>query len=560
MNLHAEGVAGFMRPPDRAAVRGQGDSIALGAETEATGTRLSEILLASGLFLITAITVFSPFRYPHGFLAFYVDDFFYYLKVAQSIATTHLSTFDGTTLTNGYHPLWMATLVLLLTIFKGKGFFLALAGLTTLAVMIAFHLSRAICSNYGVSSFGSSLISFLVCLWALKLMSVGMEATLAIPLILGVVLYVSRAGFHWSPRQSFVYGLLASLAILSRLDAILFVLVLLVTQILFEWRVGNGGLRRWLLRGFFFSAGGVLLPLYVVSNIVYFHTVMPVSGSAKQLKEGLWPSIAPLSVPLRSLTSAGLYNGWFIMLPLLLSLLGFALLIRQAVWGGPGVAPATVASLCFPLVHLGLLSVLSDWQVLLWYFYPIAFSSVFAMILFYGLFPRIEGALKPWPLTGGVGVLVLLLTARAAYATVRHPPRSSSTYQTAIDVAAFAENHPGKYAMGDRAGFVSYLLPYPLVQLEGLVMDEMFLEKIRERQDLITVLQAYGVKYYIATNPRRLGPCYEFVEPSAAGPASPKMRGELCRGPLMALTHQGFEADIFDVSAGDEGARAPSRP
>jgi hypothetical protein len=300
--------------------------------------------------------------------------------------------------------------------------------------------------------------------------------------------------------------------------------------------------------------------LYVAGNIVYFHALMPVSGSAKQLKEGLWPSIAPLSVPLKSLTSAGLYNGWFIILPLLLSFLGVALLIRQMVRGGPEVTPATVASLCFPLVQLGLLSILSDWPLSVWYYYPIVFSSVFAMILIYRVFPRPEATLNPRLLLGGAAVLVLLLTVRAAYTTVRHPPKSNSIYQAAIDIAGFGRNHPGKYAMGDRAGIVGYLLPWPLVQLEGLVMDGKFLEKIRARQNLITALRACGVKYYIATNPRRLGSCYEFVEPPQAGAASPKMRGKLCEMPLMTVDHQGIETDIFDVSDGGDGARAPARP
>ncbi len=40
------------------------------------------------------------------------DDAFYYIKIAQFLASGHGSTFNGLVFTNGYHPLWMACLVI----------------------------------------------------------------------------------------------------------------------------------------------------------------------------------------------------------------------------------------------------------------------------------------------------------------------------------------------------------------------------------------------------------------------------------------------------------------
>ena len=52
-------------------------------------------------------------RWPHGIagLGLLQDDFFYYEKIATSIATGHGSTFNHVTITNGYHPLWMCVLI-----------------------------------------------------------------------------------------------------------------------------------------------------------------------------------------------------------------------------------------------------------------------------------------------------------------------------------------------------------------------------------------------------------------------------------------------------------------
>ncbi len=42
-----------------------------------------------------------------------VDDFFYYLKIAQNFAHRAGSTFNGIVPTNGYHPLWFLILSVL---------------------------------------------------------------------------------------------------------------------------------------------------------------------------------------------------------------------------------------------------------------------------------------------------------------------------------------------------------------------------------------------------------------------------------------------------------------
>ena len=39
------------------------------------------------------------------------DDGYYYTVIARHIARSGVSTFDGSSLTNGYHPLWMLVLV-----------------------------------------------------------------------------------------------------------------------------------------------------------------------------------------------------------------------------------------------------------------------------------------------------------------------------------------------------------------------------------------------------------------------------------------------------------------
>src|ERR1700759_969668 len=71
-----------------------------------TELRAMRLLLPLGLAIAAAAVFFARFHGGSGVLYFYDVNFFYYLRIAQHIAAGHHSTFDGTHLTNGYHPLW----------------------------------------------------------------------------------------------------------------------------------------------------------------------------------------------------------------------------------------------------------------------------------------------------------------------------------------------------------------------------------------------------------------------------------------------------------------------
>lgn len=74
------------------------------------------LLGMSGLAIAAAASRFVGQRSYQGTFA---DDFYYYLAVADSLAQGHGSTFFGSE-TNGYHPLWMLCLTLIVRVF-GSG-------------------------------------------------------------------------------------------------------------------------------------------------------------------------------------------------------------------------------------------------------------------------------------------------------------------------------------------------------------------------------------------------------------------------------------------------------
>lgn len=131
----------------------------------------------------------------------------------------------------------------------------------------------------------------------------------------------------------------------------------------------------------------------------------------------------------------------------------------------------------------------------------------------------------------------------------------------AQDLQRFALAHPGTYAMGDCAGTTGYVIPQPLIQTEGLVMDAAFLNNIRQQRDLRDVLASYGVRYYItpAAEPAP-GSCFRVEEPVLGGPSSPRMRTILCQAPVATYPVGGVALRIFELSPGAAPMRFTSPP
>jgi hypothetical protein len=57
-------------------------------------------------FLVAAPFLYHLSRGSVGYLGFLEDDYFYYAAIADNLVRFGKLTYDGVTLTNGFHPLW----------------------------------------------------------------------------------------------------------------------------------------------------------------------------------------------------------------------------------------------------------------------------------------------------------------------------------------------------------------------------------------------------------------------------------------------------------------------
>lgn len=172
---------------------------------------------------------------------FTTDDAFYYFKVAQNIAEGHGSTFDGMHLSNGYHPLWMLICV---PVFALARFDLILPLRLIVLISILLSAGTSVIIFRLLKRWVREPIAWLVGLsWAL-LPAIARNATLkgmeAGVNVFFVALLVERVASlreerdeKRKPRHIFAIGLIAALAVMSRLDNI-FVLLAIGLWLIFD--------------------------------------------------------------------------------------------------------------------------------------------------------------------------------------------------------------------------------------------------------------------------------------------------------------------------------------
>ncbi len=496
-------------------------------------------LIARTIFTGASVAaLFSRFFHNGLLLGFYQDDFFYYLKVAQNLALHGISSFDGIHLTNGYHPLWLLTLALLRYCLHGTAFFIAVQTLTLVSALTCYAGTERILRTLLIEEPLRSLGTFVVSMQALLLLRYGMEVTLALPLGIGLAALLLDMPHAPPARHLFWLGVLASLTILGRLDAILLVTTLFSLVL---WK--NAPLRESrkllpLLLGFF------PLYLYLAVNEYVFHLLTPVSGHAKQLKTTLLPSLSTLHSLLFPIDRMKLI---FVFPCLLLLAAGIVAAIRTLRLLPKNHSAVLLALLLFPILQLSLLSSISDWALWPWYFYSLVFSSIASI----ALLARTSHP-YPQPSRTALALLGAVLSAAyviyiAAYSVLM--PNSIAIYISSSQLARYMDTHPGTYAMGDQAGMTGYLSSQPLIQLEGLVMDAEYLQKVKHREPLRQILADYGANFYITLAANPPGSCSQLREPSQAGPHSPVSEGTVCTPPLATFHRDNIPIYIFDAHA-----------
>ncbi len=505
-------------------------------------TRILPVALL-GTYLVVLLS-----RFAHGgnrYLPFFEDDFFYYVVVARNVVHHGVSTFNGVQPTNGYHPLWLLINALLYRIFGDReALFVVLILLIWLLVCGAYYaLRRTQSALYSADGYGLAFALFSVTYMAVVCRT-GMEVSLT---LFFLAVFWRRMAVQplecQTPRNALLSGLLASGIVLSRVDALMVVAVYGALT-LYKPTVNRKTAFRSLV---WFGVGLLPVAAYFVFNRLEFGAYLPISGIAKNLKEGLTPSASTV----KSLLAVRSINVLLTWPACVMGILFLLRLLRRSEENGATDVAGRRVQLCVllhPLLFYTVLSITSDWPIWTWYLYPLVPIAALLGPALIEDWKQLRSKTVVRGLTAATAFLGMLILINL----MRPNATELLLYQQATELQAFAKAHPGRYAMGGGAGMPSYLMSAPMMQLEGLTGDAAFVEVIKRKDPLVKALNDLQVDYYatmlLSVSGHVHGSCYDVREPEMAGDRSPVMAGHICAPPVADYLHaNGRHLLVFDV-------------
>jgi hypothetical protein len=266
-------------------------------------------------------------------------------------------------------------------------------------------------------------------------------------------------------------------------------------------------------------------------NLALLGTPVPVSGLAKALGGGSLRT--DLVAQYLSFGVVGPVHGMLGAQAVVVVVVALVLLRRAAVrgrallgWADRPVATVLAALLLAQVAQLGYYTVTSSWPLWPWYFYYIPVMLLLGLLVVVRVLlstPVAVVAGRSWPAVA-VALAACALTVGASWGK---PP--AAFWDGGVPAAAqWITTHTRPtdvVAVGDRAGYLSWLTHRPTVQLEGLVEDAGYLDVVQHRR-IAQHLAAQGVRWYVRGDDLPGGPTAPVPHrPGCTGQLEPAMGG-----------------------------------
>jgi hypothetical protein len=258
--------------------------------------RWDRLVIIAAVVVAAALGV-SILAAPVGRLVVIVpDDAFYYLQIARNLVATGRSTADGVSVTNGYHPLWLAIVTSLAAIIPDREWLLrAAVGMSVLLHFVASWLVGARVTQMVGRAWGrAAALCWLLNRVAFVIALQAMESTLYIVMLLvalGVHLRLA-ATFAAATREIpqrrllFLYGASLGFVILARTEGAIIAVIALVWLGARLWRTPI----RW---GLCAATLGLVVMPWLLFSLWQVGTIQQDSGAMKALwAADLFPSVA----------------------------------------------------------------------------------------------------------------------------------------------------------------------------------------------------------------------------------------------------------------------------
>ena len=442
------------------------------------------------IFLRLEIALGSDFEAP------FTDDFYYYLTTSRNLIDLSFLSFDKLSLTNGFQPLWFLIITLFNSIFLND---ILMNTSIIITIFILSFLSFFNFKNYFTkinylekeSIFISSGISFLSLFFSKN----GMEISLSI--------FLFSFSLKFIENRIILFSIFAFLTFLSRLEFIIFYFVILFDEVIFKKKILD---IKYILK---LSLLPILILFYMVLNYKYFGFIFPESGVAKSLYKELKFNIETFNF----LNSESL-GMKFISLMFYLNLISLFFLFSDK------ISKFSKYSIITNIIFFSSNSLRSAWPLWTWHFFFLAISTPLILNDFVKL-------IKFHRLNFLTILLCLFFLTSYSYLFYNNlGVKNDHILNIAKKISIYYKNtNYDKFAMGDMAGKVSYLLDKKLIQLEGLVGGKKVIQNIKAESNLCDVLKEFEVDIYLSSKVKMEGGYYYTNEPSQSSNNVKKMKG-----------------------------------
>ncbi len=434
------------------------------------------------------------------------DDGLYYPRLAQNICGGIGCTYDGITFTNGFHPLWLVSLLPIYGVLHDPWIALRAVYVWVFLLQAAsLGLFAYVARRCGMTLSGGLAAVFIL---VLNLRSVTiffslLESPLVLLLYLVYLAWCIRRGvgrFN-EPRWAFLTGLLIGLCFLARIDSFILAFAYALVFVFRKKRVWKTAL---------FSALGCLMLVvpYLVWNYRSFGHLETVSAWQKSM------SFSPAN-------SWHIVSSWYL----------YQFIPRvQYVFGLEKIPPVYLLYAMVLTALAGLAFVLTGWRrerlfktIKLFPEYPV---FVILHTIFIVLFAPMEAAASAWYLVPEITLIALVVgICLPDYRLLRMPlipvaivllvvaqmlfypkflQRKAMTFAK-IEMAEYLREHTSKdvrCAMFD-SGIVSYFSQRDFVGINGLIGDFELGQLVKDRR-YRELAERYGIDLLVLDSPSEL--------------------------------------------------------
>jgi hypothetical protein len=463
------------------------------------------LLLLVGFALVLTAFVSQPIEYLVA--AFGIDDGFYYLEVPRNLVDGLGVTYDNRTYTNGFHPLRGAigALMTLLVGTESEPLLRASTIFHALLILAGVLCLWKIGGRLKASTSGLVTASLLLVLSRMDLWLSPMESALQMALLFSLL----WASLTWdllaSTRvgQNVLLGVALALLFLARLDTVFIVLTFLAAQAAIHLRERRSwaSLRAPLVTGAVFSC--VSAP-YLISNLVYFGNIVPVSGIRKT-GSGENPATALLEFAGRAINAVSSKVGMpSYVVGLAVATVSVAAIALCATRRGRPVVAAACRGWVVPAFAAGvvlrgayLLAFVPEYRHVSWYWVPETVLVCLCVALSAALPLRLLA--RAWrPQRWLIYPAGLSLFIAGCVYQHRDAARLRDANLVAYRAALWAEKHIAQdrlFAMVD-SGVFAFFSGRDVLPLNGLITDRATMEKIRSGRTA-EVLNDFSVDYVV---------------------------------------------------------------